>query len=202
MSLIARQLSPGYRFTGKGESVIVPDEKACRLPALIARDGEPQVVVGRMVQVPYLTVPVYAALLIALGWFAGEQWRNPPATSTLIVPVAQAALVPIAPPTQKKVKPVAASSPEKAKPKPEVIIDEDNLPALRYSAHVFASSAEKRSIVLNGQSWKEGESPLPNLVVEQIQQDLTVFSFNGKTFTLAALDDWPGGIIEDSPQGE
>lgn len=56
--------------------------------------------------------------------------------------------------------------------------------------------------MLNGQSWKEGESPLPNLVIEQIQQDVTLFSFNGKTFTLAALDDWPGGIIEDSPQGE
>lgn len=100
----------------------------------------------------------------------------------------------------KKVKPVAA--PESEKAKPEAIVDDDNLPALRYSAHVYASSAEKRSIVLNGQSWKEGESPLPNLVIEQIQQDVTLFSFNGKTFTLTALDDWPGGIIEDSPQGE
>ena len=81
-------------------------------------------------------------------------------------------------------------------------VDEDNLPPLRYSVHVYASLAEKRSIVLNGQSWKEGDSPLPDLVIEQIQQDVTVFSFNGKTFTLAALDDWPGGTIEDSPQGE
>ena len=48
----------------------------------------------------------------------------------------------------------------------------------------------------------EEESPLPNLVIEQIQQDVTLFSFNGKTFTLAARDDWPGGIIEDGPQGE
>lgn len=38
-----------------------------------------------------------------------------------------------------------------------------------------------------------GRFTLPNLVVEQIQQDVTIFSFNGTTFTLAALEDWPGG---------
>ena len=132
----------------------------------------PPAVVGKMVQIPYVTVPLYAALLIALGWFGGEQWRNKPEPQPMSQPVAHAA------------------------------IDEDTLPPLRYSAHVYASLAEKRSIVLNGQSWKEGDSPLPNLVIEQIQQDLTVFSFNGKTFTLAALDDWPGGAIEESPQAE
>ncbi|MDY1813339.1 type II secretion system assembly factor GspB [Klebsiella pneumoniae] len=57
------------------------------------------------------------------------------------------------------------------------------LPPLRYSAHVYASLPEKRSIVLNGKAWTEGDSPLPNLVVEQIQQDVTIFSFNGTTFT-------------------
>lgn len=80
--------------------------------------------------------------------------------------------------------------------------EEDYLPALRYSAHIYASREDKRTIVINGQSWQEGQSPLPNLVIEQIQQDLTVFSFKGNTFTLAALDDWPGGIIADSPQGQ
>lgn len=116
-------------------------------------------------------------------------------------PVAHAALVPLNQPAVK-----AAVAPVNAGPEiqaePEIAIDEDNLPPLRYSAHVYASLADKRSIVLNGQSWKEGDSPLANLVIEQIQQDLTVFSFNGKTFTLAALDDWPGGAIEESPQAE
>ncbi|PLO92081.1 general secretion pathway protein GspB, partial [Klebsiella pneumoniae] len=27
-------------------------------------------------------------------------------------------------------------------------------------------------------------------------------SFNGTTFTLAALDDWPGGKIDEEPKGE
>ncbi len=81
-------------------------------------------------------------------------------------------------------------------------MDSDTLPPLRYSAHVYASLPEKRSIVLNGKAWSEGDSPLPNLVVEQIQQDVTIFSFNGTTFTLAALDDWPGGKIDEEPKGE
>ncbi|MCS5989373.1 type II secretion system assembly factor GspB [Klebsiella variicola subsp. variicola] len=91
------------------------------------------------------------------------------------------------------VKPSAPAAP---------VMDSDTLPPLRYSAHVYASLPEKRSIVLNGKAWSEGDSPLPNLVVEQIQQDVTIFSFNGTTFTLAALDDWPGGKIDEEPKGE
>lgn len=166
---------------------------------------EPPVVIGRMVQIPYVTVPLYAALLIALGWFGGEQWRNKPEPQLMTQPVAHAALVPLnQPPAQSVVKKTAVPVKAEAEiqTEAETEVDEDNLPPLRYSAHVYASLVEKRSIVLNGQSWKEGDSPLPNLVIEQIQQDVTVFSFNGKTFTLAALDDWPGGTIEDSPQGE
>ncbi|MFK3704236.1 type II secretion system assembly factor GspB [Klebsiella sp. NPDC088457] len=178
--------------------MIVSDDKEYSLPALMARDAQTPVVVGRMLQVPCLTVPIYAALFMALGWFGGEQWRDTPAAQKLRVPVAHAARVPLAPPPHKALTPVPAPVEAQA----PVSVDDDNLPALRYSAHVYASSAEKRSIVLNGQPWKEGESPLPNLVIEQIQQDVTVFSFNGKTFTLAALDDWPGGIIADSSQGE
>jgi general secretion pathway protein B len=152
-----------------------------------------------MVQIPYVAIPLYAALLIALGWFGGEQWRNKPEPQPMTQPVTHAALVPL---NQTATQHVIKKSVTAVKAEPEMAIDEDNLPPLRYSAHVYASLAEKRSIVLNGQSWKEGDSPLPNLVIEQIQQDVTVFSFNGKTFTLAALDDWPGGAIEESPQGE
>ena len=66
----------------------------------------------------------------------------------------------------------------------------------------LALGASGATVYVTGRSVKEGDSPLANLVIEQIQQDLTVFSFNGKTFTLAALDDWPGGKIEESPQAE
>lgn len=95
-----------------------------------------------------------------------------------------------------RAKDAAAGGKASAPAVPEV--DSDTLPPLRYSAHVYASRPEKRSIVLNGKAWTEGDSPLPNLVVEQIQQDVTIFSFNGTTFTLAALEDWPGGKLTRS----
>lgn len=80
-------------------------------------------------------------------------------------------------------------------------MDSDTLPPLRYSAHVYASLPEKRSIVLNGKAWSEGDSPLPNLVVEQIQQDVTILASTAQHLP-AALDDWPGGKIDEEPKGE
>ncbi|HIG9799083.1 TPA: type II secretion system assembly factor GspB [Klebsiella variicola] len=155
---------------------------------------------GRMVQIPGWIIPLYAGLFIALGWFGGEHWRHPSPPQTLPLPVAHAALLPLtaAGETAPKNPPSAVKPSAPAAP----VMDSDTLPPLRYSAHVYASLPEKRSIVLNGKAWSEGDSPLPNLVVEQIQQDVTIFSFNGTTFTLAALDDWPGGKIDEEPKGE
>ena len=185
--------------------MIVRDDSERGIPPLVAHQppsaqADAPVSRGRMVQIPGWVIPLYAGLFIALGWFGGEQWRHPSPPQTLPLPVAHAALLPLTatgetapknPPSA--VKPSAPAAP---------VMDSDTLPPLRYSAHVYASLPEKRSIVLNGKAWSEGDSPLPNLVVEQIQQDVTIFSFNGTTFTLAALDDWPGGKIDEEPKGE
>ncbi|ASV21913.1 type II secretion system assembly factor GspB [Klebsiella sp. 10982] len=187
--------------------MIVRDDSERGLPPLVAHQppsalADAPVIRGRMVQIPGWILPLYAGLFIALGWFGGEQWRHPSPPQTLPLPVAHAALLPLTaaedsaaktPPPAVKLTPSAPATP---------VVDSDTLPPLRYSAHVYASVAEKRSIVLNGKAWSEGDSPLPNLVVEQIQQDVTIFSFNGVTFTLAALEDWPGGKIDEEPKGE
>lgn len=185
--------------------VIVRDDSERGIPPLVAHQpptalADAPVVRGRMVQIPGWIIPLYAGLFIALGWFGGEQWRPPAPPQTLPLPVAHAALLPLtaAGEAAPKTPPPAAKASAPAAP----VVDSDTLPPLRYSAHVYASLAEKRSIVLNGKAWTEGDSPLPNLVVEQIQQDVTIFSFNGTTFTLAALEDWPGGKIDEEPKGE
>lgn len=152
----------------------------------------------------------YRSALRRAIYRAGLVWRRAVAKragrAKPLVPVAHAALVPLSQPAPQQAASVPVSAPTKQKVQASVEEEspqeEDYLPALRYSAHIYASSEDKRTIVINGQSWQEGQSPLPNLVIEQIQQDLTVFSFKGNTFTLAALDDWPGGIIADSPQGQ
>ena len=171
--------------------MIVRDDSERGIPPLVAHQppsslDDAPVSRGRMVQIPGWIIPLYAGLFIALGWFGGEQWRHPAPPQTLPLPVAHAALLPL------------TAAGEAAAPE----VDSDTLPPLRYSAHVYASLPEKRSIVLNGKAWTEGDSPLPNLVVEQIQQDVTIFSFNGTTFTLAALEDWPGGKIDEEPKEE
>lgn len=185
--------------------MIVRDDSERGIPPLVAHQppstqADAPVSRGRMVQIPGWIIPLYAGLFIALGWFGGEQWRHPSPPQTLPLPVAHAALLPLtaAGETAPKNPPSAVKPSAPAAP----VMDSDTLPPLRYSAHVYASLPEKRSIVLNGKAWSEGDSPLPNLVVEQIQQDVTIFSLNGTTFTLAALDDWPGGKIDEEPKGE
>nr|WP_250210204.1 type II secretion system assembly factor GspB [Klebsiella pneumoniae] len=185
--------------------VIVRDDSERGIPPLVAHQppsaqADAPVSRGRMVQIPGWIIPLYAGLFIALGWFGGEQWRHPAPPQTLPLPVAHAALLPLtaAGETAPKNPPSAVKASAPAAPE----VDSDTLPPLRYSAHVYASLPEKRSIVLNGKAWTEGDSPLPNLVVEQIQQDVTIFSFNGTTFTLAALEDWPGGKIDEEPKEE
>ncbi|HGW1121064.1 TPA: type II secretion system assembly factor GspB [Klebsiella pneumoniae] len=174
--------------------MIVRDDSERGIPPLVTHQppsslDDAPVIRGRMVQIPGWIIPLYSGLFIALGWFGGEQWRHPAPPQTLPLPVAHAALLPL----------TAAGE---AAPKTPPEVDSDTLPPLRYSAHVYASLPEKRSIVLNGKAWTEGDSPLPNLVVEQIQQDVTIFSFNGTTFTLEALEDWPGGKIDEEPKEE
>ncbi len=154
-----------------------------------------------MVQIPGWIIPLYAGLFIALGWFGGEQWRHPAPPQTLPLLYGACGASAVNRRRGDRAKDAAAAAAKASAPAaPEV--DSDTLPPLRYSAHVYASRPEKRSIVLNGKAWTEGDSPLPNLVVEQIQQDVTIFSFNGTTFTLAALEDWPGGKIDEEPKEE
>ena len=185
--------------------MIVRDDSERGSPPLVTHQppsslDDAPVIRGRMVQIPGWIIPLYAGLFIALGWFGGEQWRHPAPPQTLPLPVAHAALLPLtaAGEAAPKTPPPAAKASAPAAPE----VDSDTLPPLRYSAHVYASRPEKRSIVINGKAWTEGDSPLPNLVVEQIQQDVTIFSFNGTTFTLAALEDWPGGKIDEEPKEE
>ncbi|KFK91788.1 MULTISPECIES: type II secretion system assembly factor GspB [unclassified Serratia (in: enterobacteria)] len=155
--------------------------------------------------IPRYLLPIYALLFIAFGWFAGERWHTNPQLEHPVTVLAQAVPSAIAQPLPVPAKPAAAPVTEKSPvdPKsasvpdaPPETLARDELPPLRYSAHVYASEDGKRSITLNGQRYHEGDSPAPNLIIEQIQQDVTIFNFNGEVFTLDALEDWPGGKVD------
>ncbi|KHN54763.1 type II secretion system assembly factor GspB [Pectobacterium fontis] len=172
-----------------------PDAMTHPQPALLARYPMPG----------YLMV-VYALLFIALGWFSHQRWGS--ATSPTTALAAQTATLPategqtlaaltVSPPHQEAVHVDTPAAPEKKAMLPLPAIKNGEIPPLTYSAHVYTSDEAKRSITLNGLQFREGDSPLEGLVIEQIQQDMTIFSVEGKVFILEALEDWPGGKFNE-----
>jgi general secretion pathway protein B len=130
---------------------------------------------------PWLLV-AYALLLLALGWLAGDVWAGyHPVPACTILPAPAKA---VAEPAQ-----LAAE-----------ICEGNVLPALRYSAHVYAEDPQQRSITLNGRQYREGDRLACDAVVAQIQQDITILEQHGQVSVLDALEDWPGGELDG--QGE
>ncbi|MBG9989702.1 MULTISPECIES: general secretion pathway protein GspB [unclassified Pseudoalteromonas] len=64
------------------------------------------------------------------------------------------------------------------------------LPSIKYQAHIYSSSADKRWIKLNGRELHEGES-IGALTVREITPEQSVLDFDGYEFSLKALQDWP-----------
>lgn len=64
------------------------------------------------------------------------------------------------------------------------------LPRIKYQAHIYSSSADKRWIKLNGRELHEGDS-IGALMVKEITPEQSVIDFDGYEFSLKALQDWP-----------
>ncbi|GKV79956.1 type II secretion system assembly factor GspB [Pectobacterium versatile] len=172
-----------------------PDATTHSQPALLARYPMPG----------YLMI-IYALLFIALGWFSHQRWGSPASPTTTLA--AQAATLPAAEeqtpatpavtPHQEAPHTHTPASSEKRTTLPLPAISNGEIPPLAYSAHVYTSDEAKRSITLNGLQFREGDSPIEGLTIEQIQQDMTIFSVEGEVFILEALEDWPGGKFNEN----
>jgi general secretion pathway protein B len=66
----------------------------------------------------------------------------------------------------------------------------DDIPTLYYQRHDYSSDTNLSSIVLNGTTFKAGESPLPGMKVEEILPDSVVLNYRGTQFRLRALNSW------------
>lgn len=66
------------------------------------------------------------------------------------------------------------------------------VPPLRYSSHVYSSTAANRIITLNGHDYHEGEEVAPGVRLLQIQADYSIFRVGGQSFSLPSLTDWSG----------
>ena len=66
------------------------------------------------------------------------------------------------------------------------------VPPLRYSSHVYSSTASNRIVTLNGRDYHEGEEVAPGVTLLQILADYSVFRVGSQSFSLASLTDWQG----------
>jgi general secretion pathway protein B len=64
------------------------------------------------------------------------------------------------------------------------------IPQMKFAGHVYSSSAEQRSVIINGRSMSEGETVIAGLLVEQITRDGIVFNYRGQLFRMQILQDW------------
>ena len=66
------------------------------------------------------------------------------------------------------------------------------VPPLRYSSHVYSSTAGNRIVTLNGRDFHEGDEVAPGVTLLQILADYSVFRVGSQSFSLASLTDWQG----------
>ena len=66
------------------------------------------------------------------------------------------------------------------------------VPPLRYSSHVYSSTASNRIVTLNGRDFHEGDEVAPGVTLLQILADYSVFRVGSQSFSLASLTDWNG----------
>ncbi|MGB2426788.1 MAG: general secretion pathway protein GspB, partial [Alteromonas sp.] len=64
------------------------------------------------------------------------------------------------------------------------------LPAMEFSAHMYASTRNNRWVRVNGQQLYEGEWISDEVQLVNIEPQRVVLSFRDELFTMAALTDW------------
>jgi general secretion pathway protein B len=64
------------------------------------------------------------------------------------------------------------------------------IPDMSFAGHVYSSSAEQRSVIINGRSMAEGDTVIRDLSIEQITSDGIIFNYKGQLFRMEILQDW------------
>ncbi|MEP5837509.1 MAG: general secretion pathway protein GspB [Marinobacter sp.] len=68
--------------------------------------------------------------------------------------------------------------------------EKDAIPSIFYNSHAWATNPAERRLVLNGQSFREGDQVKPGLKLVQILENSSVFEYDGTEFQLRALNSW------------
>jgi len=66
------------------------------------------------------------------------------------------------------------------------------VPALKYGAHVYSSVPANRTININGHDFHEGDEVAHGVVLLRIEANASIFRVGSQSFSLNALTDWQG----------
>jgi general secretion pathway protein B len=66
------------------------------------------------------------------------------------------------------------------------------VPALKYGAHVYSSVPANRTININGHDFHEGDEVARGVVLLRIEANASIFRVGAQSFSLNALTDWQG----------
>ena len=67
------------------------------------------------------------------------------------------------------------------------------IPALRFDAHVYATSATQRWVKVNGKTLQEGQWVTADIRIREITQQYVLLQLGAELFSMAALTQWPEG---------
>ena len=65
-----------------------------------------------------------------------------------------------------------------------------HIPALEFSAHVYSTNPQQRSIVINGRFMEEGDHVANDLYLSEITADGAIFDFQGQRFHQRVVSTW------------
>lgn len=66
----------------------------------------------------------------------------------------------------------------------------NNLPAMTFSFHVFSSTPQQRTIIINNRRLREGEEVSAGLTLQQITEDGVVLLFEQHRIHISVLSGW------------
>lgn len=65
-----------------------------------------------------------------------------------------------------------------------------HIPAMEFSAHIYSTTASRRSMMINGRFMEEGDLVADDLILNEITIDGAIFDFQGHRFSASVLSGW------------
>ena len=93
----------------------------------------------------------------------------------------------------------AAKAPQRSQSAPATDIRQldrqlqQQIPALRFDAHVYATTVSQRWVKVNGKTLQEGQWVTADIRIKEIMPQFVLLQLGDQLFSMAALSEWPAG---------